>query len=262
MHAAPVFADRIVGARHEEHRQAVRNARGEPAALGIGRKLRQRAVRAHREHLAGQGVCQIGIDNVRVGRDPVGIGAGVPHRAGERAGPERMGELAVTALTVQACHHAAEKPPRPRHDEGLLTGSADDGGAHPERVACEVHTRDEAAHGMAEQHIGHLYAQPPDGLHAKRLHIVHENVLAVAQRHVPQVVCTGSGAPVPHMVMRAHREALSAEELDKRQVASRVLRHAVHDLNECARAAAAVQLPLVRLPQPRAHGRRAVGTRI
>lgn len=92
--------------------------------------------------------------------------------------------------------------------------------------------RDEAAHRMAEYHIGHLAAESRLHNTAQGVYISNENLGAIVSGHMAQVLRVGNAFSVPHMVVRAHHETAFYKEFGEMGVARNMLRHSVHDLND------------------------------
>ena len=104
-----------------------------------------------------------------------------------------------------------------------------------------VFSRNKAAHGMAEHHIGHLATETRLHNAAQGVHISNKNLSAIASGHMAQVLRVGNAFSMPHVIVRAHYETAFYKEFREMGVAHDMLRHSVHDLNDA---------PNIRISQP------------
>ena len=98
-------------------------------------------------------------------------------------------------------------------------------------MLAQVDARDEASHGMPKdeiRQIAELLEQRP----TNTVDIVDEHRIALIERDVTQVARVEHALAVPHVIMRAHHEAVGREETGEFIVAIDVLFHAMHDLDD------------------------------
>ena len=124
-------------------------------------------------------------------------------------------------------------------------------------MACEVDARDEAAHRMAEDDMRDIRQIALPHQFAKRVHVLHQHVLATLERHVAEVRLRGGRLAMAHVIVRADDEALAHEVLREGCVALDVLCHAVDELHHGARREVRLDGG-VWLPEKRADGRGAI----
>ena len=152
-----------------------------------------------------------------------------------------MQEPAFVAFSAQTRERIGQSIARHRERRRLLTRAAE----HRRRKALSmlgnVFSRNEAAHGMAEHHIGHLATETRLHNAAQGVHISNENLSAIASGHMAQVLHVGNAFSMPHVIVRAHHETGFYKEFREMGVAHDMLRHSVHDLNDA---------PNIRISQP------------
>ena len=143
-----------------------------------------------------------------------------------------MQEPAFVAFSAQTRESIGQSIARHRERRRLLARAAE----HRRRKALSmlgnVFSRNEAAHGMAEHHIGHLATEARLHNAAQGVHISNENLGAIASGHMAQVLRVGNAFSMPHVIVRAHYETAFYKEFREMAVAHDVLRHSMHDLND------------------------------
>ena len=116
-------------------------------------------------------------------------------------------------LAAQAHKRIRQRIAGHRKRSRLLTRAAQHGRSEGFTVFRNVLARDEAAHGMPEHHIRNLAAETRLHNASQGMHVLHQNLSAVARRHMAQILFAGNAFAVAHMVVRAHHKAALYKEL-------------------------------------------------
>ena len=185
---------------------------------------------ADRGHKAAEGVGNVLVHLGFVSAEPVKFRAGIFEALVVGAEGDGVQLLAYLPGAVELHRGAGQGVTAEHHGLGLVAGAAENGSVILAGVLDQVGAGEEAAHAVAEHHIGQagvLLHRPV----MKLFHIPQHIVPAIPGGEKAQVLRAVDGFTVPQMVVGHHEAAVLGQKLHKLSVAVDMLRNTVGDLD-------------------------------